>query len=232
MKTSNFVHASSAEASRVFQQQWLYRYPRPVRLIHDAGTEFKAEFITLCDNWAIGRHPIGVRSPQANAVCERMHKTVGDILRVLTNDRVPPDMANAQALIDEAIGMASHALRCSIHSTLGVSAGSAVFHRDMLLDIPYITDWILLRNKRQRLIDENLRRMNSRRNNYDYRVNDLVFEITKGKQKGIGIARKLAPMFHGPFPVVQVHTNGTLTIRRSPTLTDRVNIRRVRPYTQ
>jgi hypothetical protein len=34
----------------------------------------------------------------------------------------------------------------------------------------------------------------------------------------------------GPFRIVQVHTNGTVTIRRSPTLIDRINIRRIRPF--
>ena len=33
----------------------------------------------------------------------------------------------------------------------------------------------------------------------------------------------------GPYRVEQVHTNGTLTIRRGPGVIDRVNIRRLRP---
>ena len=101
----------------------------------------------------------------------------------------------------------------------------------MLLDVPYIANWILLRDKRQRLIDENLRRMNSRRNNYDYRVGDRVVELTKGRQTG-GLAPKMSPMYNGPYSVLQVHTNGTLTIQRTPTLIDRVNIRRLRPLFQ
>lgn len=161
-----------------------------------------------------------------------MHKTVGDILRVLVNSRRPANLATAPALVDEALGIAIHALRCSVHSTLGVSPGAAVFNRDMWLDIPYIVDWILLREKRQLVIDENLRRANSRRNNYDYRVNDQVLELVKGKNPGVGISQKMKSFFRGPYSVVQVHTNGTLTFRRTPTLTDRVNIRKLRPYQQ
>ena len=208
---TNFVEivrvndGTAAEASRVFQQQWLYRYPRPVRLIHDAGSEFKAEFMALCDAWAIDRHPIGVRSPQANAICERMHKTVGDILRVITNDRLPADiavaanMAEAQAVVEEAIGMAAHALRCSMHTTLGASPGSILFNRDMFLDIPYIADWILLRNKRQRKIDENLRRANSRRNNYDYRVGDPSRRVSERQTKDQGSSSQDGPYLRWPI---------------------------------
>lgn len=234
---SNFVeltrvnNASSTEAARAFQQAWLYRYPRPVRVIHDAGTEFKADFMSLCELWGIDRHPIAVRAPQANAVCERMHQTVGDILRVLTNSRPPQDMANANELVDEALSITAHALRSTAHSTMKTTPGAAVFHRDMLLDIPFLVDWISLRNKRQLLIDENLRKANSRRNNYDYRIGDQVYEIIKDRQTTT-LGNKMKSYHRGPYSVVQVHTNGTLTIRRTPTLTDRVNIRKLRPLRQ
>ncbi|KAE8915277.1 hypothetical protein PF005_g3317 [Phytophthora fragariae] len=33
--------ASSDDAAFVFDRFWLYRYPRPVRVIYDQGAEFK-----------------------------------------------------------------------------------------------------------------------------------------------------------------------------------------------
>lgn len=223
--------ASSAEAARAFQQSWLYRYPRPVRVIHDAGTEFKADFMTLCATWGIEGHPIAVRAPQANAICERMHQTVGDIIRVLTNSRPPQNIANAHMLLDEALAMTSHALRCTTHATMNMTPGAAIFHRDMFFDVPFIVDWILLRQRRQLKIDENLRRANSRRNIYDYRVGDQVFELTKHRQLST-LGNKIKSFFAGPYLVLQVHTNGTLTIQHTPTLIDRVNIRKLRPFKQ
>ena len=34
----------------------------------------------------------------------------------------------------------------------------------------------------------------------------------------------------GPFRIIQVHTNGTITIPRTPHIVERINIRRVNPY--
>lgn len=95
----------------------------------------------------------------------------------------------------------------------------------MLMDVPYVADMIMLREQRQALIDYNLRRENYRRRNFDYRVGDYVLELVPNPTK-LGFRTK------GPFRIEQVHTNGTLTIRRSPILTDRVNIRRLRPFRQ
>jgi hypothetical protein len=59
-----------------------------------------------------------------------------------------------------------YALRATIHRTLRVSTGALVFHRDMLLDIPLLADLQQLKQRRQVLIDEHLRRC-QRRIDYD-----------------------------------------------------------------
>ena len=96
----------------------------------------------------------------------------------------------------------------------------------MLLDIPYTADLITLRNKRQLRIDENLRKENNRRRNYDYRQGEYVYELTKIKDP---LFSKIRIQAQGPYQILQVHTNGTLTIRRTNNVIDRVNIRRLRP---
>jgi hypothetical protein len=112
-----------------------------------------------------------------------------------------------------------------VHHTLGLSPGAIVFARDMLLDIPFVTDLIQLRDKRQALIDHNLRRENNPRRNFDYIVGNYVFEIIK-----MGLSdSKLGLKTRGPYRIEQVHTNGTLTIRCGPGVLDRVDIRHLRP---
>jgi hypothetical protein len=93
----------------------------------------------------------------------------------------------------------------------------------MLIDVPYVANLLLLRDKRQALIDYNLRRENNRRRNFDYRAGEFVLEVDKDPTK-LGLRTS------GPYRIEQVHTNGTLTIRRGPNLTDRLNIRRLRPF--
>ena len=41
---------------------------------------------------------------------------------------------------------------------------------------------------------------------------------------------KLQPRFKGPYIVSAVHTNGTVTVKLNDVTTERLNIRRVKPY--
>ena len=90
-----------------------------------------------------------------------MHQVVGNILRTLLLTNPPQNVQHAEVLVDHALATASHALRSTVHRTLGMSPGALVFHRDMLMDIPFVADLLLLREKRQTLIDYNLRRENN-----------------------------------------------------------------------
>jgi len=215
---------NSTLAARAMETGWLHRYPRPVRVIHDQGPEYQGQiFAALLQRYAIDDIPISVRNPQANAICERMHQVVGNILRTLFHVNPPQNMGDARATTDYALSLASHALRSAVHRTLGLSPGAIVFRRDMLMDVPYVANFLLLRDKRQALIDYNLRRENNRRRTFDYAPGQQVLELLPHPTK-LGLRVK------GPFRIEQVHANGTLTIRRGPHLVDRLNIRRVRPF--
>ncbi|KAG7345950.1 reverse transcriptase RNA-dependent DNA polymerase [Nitzschia inconspicua] len=76
-------NSSSAQAALVFENQWLARYPRPLTCIFDQGTEFEGAFLRCLHRNGIQAVPTTVKNPQANAICERMHSTLGDILRTL-----------------------------------------------------------------------------------------------------------------------------------------------------
>lgn len=217
---------SSFEAARKCEQWWLYRYPKPVKCVYDPGTEFKGDFRDMLDLWQINHNPTGVRSPQANSICERMHQTVGNLIRSLCYTNPPQDIPQATALVDHVLSIVSHAHRSTVHRTLAVSPGAAIFNRDMFLDIPYIADFIQLRDKRQITIDNNLRRENNKRRNYDYKIGGQVYELVRKRNE---TTRKLETYYRGPYAILQVHTNGTLTIQRTPTVIDRVNIRLLRP---
>jgi hypothetical protein len=110
-------------------------------------------------------------------------------------------------------------------AVVGLSPGAIVFARDMLLDISFVADLIQLCDKRQALIDHNLRLENNRRRNFDYIVDNYVFEILKMAL----IYSKLVLKTREPYRSEQVHASGTLTIRRGPGVIDRDNIGRLRP---
>jgi hypothetical protein len=71
--------------------------------------------------------PTTVHNPQANAVCERLHQSVANILRILLGQNPPANVvANVGELVDTAmIATSLHdATRTTIHrTTLRVSPG-------------------------------------------------------------------------------------------------------------
>jgi hypothetical protein len=211
------------QATMQFENQWLSRYPRPLSCIFDAGTEFKAEFLACLIRNGIQPAPITVKNPQANAICERLHSTVGDILRTLLREKPPQNVVQAYELIDTALASAQFAVRAAVNRTLGHSPGGIVFHRDMFHPIPLLINYNMLRDKRQVQIDDNNRRANLRRRFMDYQPGQqvLVLKHNPGKLEDKAI---------GPFPILQVHVNGTVTIQRNPHVKERINVRRVRPY--
>jgi hypothetical protein len=81
------------------------------------------------------------KKPQSNAVCERIHQTVGNVLRSLLHGNSLQNIANAAQYVDEALSIAMHAMRARVHSTLGSSPGNLVFNRDIFLNIPLIAEW-------------------------------------------------------------------------------------------
>ena len=64
------------------QQVWLTRYPRPTKMTYDKGTEFMGDFAQMIqDDYGITKRPITKRNPQANAIIERIHQTIGNMIR-------------------------------------------------------------------------------------------------------------------------------------------------------
>ncbi|EJK49804.1 hypothetical protein THAOC_31285 [Thalassiosira oceanica] len=155
-----------------------------------------------------------------------MHLTVQQLINIYCDINRPTTREHARAIVDRALSTASHALRINISRSLGNnSPGALAFGRDMLFDLPFIADWQAVRENRKLLIDENLRRSNQKRRAFDYQPGQKVLK------RRPGILRKLGgPRFDGPFDIVSVHVNGNATIRLSPSVTERVNIRRLKPY--
>jgi hypothetical protein len=64
-----------------FRNNWLCRYPRPIQVTFDNGSEFKSVFNEMCDNLGIKCTPTTSYNPQGNSVKERIHQVMGNMLR-------------------------------------------------------------------------------------------------------------------------------------------------------
>jgi hypothetical protein len=144
-------------------------------------------------------------------------------LRSMLHEHPPMNVAQAYELIDTALASAQFAVRASVNRTMGLPPGAIVFHRDMFHAIPLLINYNDLRERHQAVIDENNRRANRRRHFHDYQPGQEVLVLTFQPNK-------TEPRAIGPFRIDQVHVNGTITIRRNEFVTERINVRRVRPY--
>jgi hypothetical protein len=213
-----------AQVARKYAQVWLSRYPWPECYVHDNGGEFVGpEFQFLLQGCRIKDAPTSSKNPQANAICEQMHQTVGNVLQTLQHVGPPQDVTKAKDFIDEALSIATHAMGTGINTTLGSSSGNLVFNRDMFLNIPLIVDWHAVTQKREHLINKNLICENCKQKCYDYMPTQ---KILKMRHKTCKLGQKTS----GPYKIMQTHVNGTLTVELKPGISERIIIRRVIPY--
>ena len=91
-------------------------------------------------------------------------------------------------------------------------------------EIVLITDIITLQQHRQALVDRRLIKANSQRTRHEYKVGEFVYIDNKNTA-----AHKLKPIYSGPFPILQVHTNNTVTVQRDNHVVERLSIRRLKP---
>ena len=119
--------------------------------------------------------------------------------------------------------MSAYAARAAIHTTMQLSPGAIAFHRDMILNIPLLVDFELIRQRRQALIDRNLLRANAKRIDHDYQPGQLALMKTHAN-------KKMDTPYKGPYPIESTHTNGTVVLRTAPLITERLNIRQIKPY--
>jgi transposase InsO family protein len=138
----------------IVEQTWLTRYPWPSVIIYDKGTEFMKEFATMvADDYGIERKGITVRNPQANAIIERMHQTLGNIIRTFElhkNDDLDPDDPWSGIL-----AAAMFAMRATYHTTLQATSAQLVFGRDAILNTKFEADWNFIKQNKQKVIHTN-----------------------------------------------------------------------------
>ena len=103
------------------------------------------------------------------------------------------------------------------------SPGAMLFNRDMMTNIPLISTLLAIGNRRQQLVDENLRRVNAKRIHHNYSIGDRVKFVNYNPTK-------LDSRTHGPYRIVRFFTNGTVRIQLSQHVQETVNIRKIFPY--
>ena len=119
---------TSKHVAQQFENCWLSRYPSPNRCIFDKGGKFTGDnFQAMLYKHTIDPAGTTTKNPQANGICERMHSTVADILRVIMRTTKIKSGEQANQIIDNSLATASYALRYSVNHTMNTSPDNLVF---------------------------------------------------------------------------------------------------------
>ena len=213
-------HPTSHECMEAFNNAWLCRYPRPTYIGYDNGSEFKDVFKQMCNNYGIIAKTSSEYNPQSNSTVERVHLTIGDMLRTFELEN--KNLAEENPFTD-FLNAVAFAVRSTYHTVLDATPGQVVFGRDMLLPIKFKADWAQVVQRKRKQVERDNERENSMRVKHTYKTGDLVL-MTKP-----GIIPKMTNPRSGPYEIIRTYTNGTVRVRRGA-VASRVNIRRLTPY--
>ena len=74
------TNKSTSPTQKLFYNIWLECFSCPQLIVFDNEGKFKREFKQRCDNYGIKAKTTTSHIPQANAIIERVHKVVDDLL--------------------------------------------------------------------------------------------------------------------------------------------------------
>ena len=211
--------------ANIVESTWMTRYPLPQELIYDRGTEFLGEFARMvAEDYGIKRRPTTTRNPQANAILERSHQTLGNMLRTF---EIHKDKEVTAENVNGILNAIMFAMRATVHTTNQATPMQLVFGRDALMNIRFKADWKYIKQRKQEIIAKNNARENKQRIPHTYRVGDRVMLNVKDTS----LSKYGINPFDGPFTVRHVNDNGTVVLQMGSVL-DTWNIRNIKPYNE
>ena len=161
---------TAAEIANITEKTWFTRYPLPQKILFDRGTEFMAEFSKMYQNdYGLKRKHITTINPQSNAIIERIHQTIGNIIGTFDVSNIVNNNPWSGILFATMF-----AVRATYHTTLQESPMQLVFFRDTILNIKYFSKWEHIRQRKELRINHNKKRENLRLNIHQYNVDDKI----------------------------------------------------------
>jgi hypothetical protein len=145
----------------------------------------------------------------------------GNSLCIFKQWMPPNHLDDAHMLVDTAL--ANFATHATFHSGLMTTPGVPSFSCDMVMNIPFVADLTLICDNCQRLIDERVICSNAHCHSHDYQPGQEVSKLVYKPDK-------LEPCAQGPYDIIVVHSNGTLTRQLNAHTTECISIQNVKPF--
>jgi hypothetical protein len=214
---------TSYHIALLFDSEWLCRYPRPSKVVYDNGTEFTGyEFQELLQSYGIKAVSTTVRNPRSNGVIERVHLTMGDMLRTMT-------FSGSDWFQDmqRALDSVAWAIRTTVNPNIKYSPCHLAFSQDMIFRQAIQIDWDNIHSNRLKLLEASNAKENKSRLIQPYTPGDKILIVLDPDERRS--QPKLNKPTKGPFTITKVHSNGTVEINRG-SFTEIINIRRIKPF--
>jgi hypothetical protein len=136
------TNKSAISIQDLFHNTWLARYPRPQFIVFDNGVNSNVSSNKCVCKTIMALKPnqlqVTTIHAQANAIIERVHKVVNDILRSFdlenNNENLEKQQDNP---FDYFLQSTAWAIRSTYHTTLQATPCQLVFGRDMIQNIAF-----------------------------------------------------------------------------------------------
>jgi hypothetical protein len=141
----------------------------------------------MLNDYEVKKKPITTRNRQANAIGERVHQTIGNIIRTFELHENYLDEDDPWKGI---LAATAFAIRATYHTTLQKSPGQLVFGRDMMFNIQRTANWEYICARKQRLIQKNNTNENKSQVPHTYRItsSNEKFMLRKGTSTDLFLA--------------------------------------------
>ena len=213
---------TSKHVSELFDNEWLCRYPRPARVIHDNGNEFIGnEFKEMLSSYGVKSCDTSVKNPRGNAIVERMHLTMGDMLRGMEFDG-----SDWKVELNRSLQSVAWAIRSTVSTALNHTPGQLVFGRDMIMQTRVVADWERIKQKKRMSTIRSNQRENRNRVHHNYKVGDKILIVLK---VGGPPLPKMELPTEGPYTVIRVFRNERVRIKRGR-YEENIHVRRIKPF--
>eukprot|EP00957_Ditylum_brightwellii_P087169 6634534-Ditylum_brightwellii.AAC.1 len=109
-----------------------------------------AEFTEMiASDYGVKKKPITARNPEENSIIERIHQTVGNMIRSFEVHNTTIDEKDPRTGILGAVRLAT---RATVHTTMQATPVQLVFGRDAILTVKHEANWKCINERKEKLI--------------------------------------------------------------------------------
>jgi len=171
----------------------------------DKGREFAREVSeTLKNKCGVKRKIVTSRSPQANSMIERCHKTLHNMIHsAQIKDKWDSDSFFG---FEGVLVACRKATNSAVHTAARTMPTQLVFGRDAMLNASFQADWQFIKEQKQRLVIQNTKRENAKQKPHAHNAGDVV-----AVKAGAGCKHGSNPCLD-PMRIAQANDNGTVKL--------------------